>query len=115
MLVLAAFAILAGWVLLIKDPGPKTWRAPIALIGSVYLLASLPVFFLELSPVRWLWRHPWNSWFAMYVGPWVHWGYILVYLSVICSFLGRGRARIAFVTGSVSLMVLREAMGTWIL
>ena len=116
VLVLAALAILAGWFLLLRDPGPKTtWRTLITLITSVYLVASLPVFFFELSPVRWLWRHPWSSWFAIYVGPWVHWGYIFVYLSAICSFLGRGRARIAFVIGSVLLVVLREAMGTWIL
>src|SRR5208283_3602986 len=53
ILVLAALAILAGWFLLIKDPGPTNWRAPIALITSVYLVASLPVFLFELSPWRW--------------------------------------------------------------
>jgi hypothetical protein len=115
ILVLAALAILAGWFLLINDPAPKTtWRSGIALITSVYLTASLPVFLFELSPWRWFMRHPWHSWFSMYAMPWVHWGYVFVFLSVICSFLGRGRARIAFVAGSVLLMVLRETMVTWI-
>jgi hypothetical protein len=50
----------------------------------------------------------------MYSMPWVHWGYIFMFLSIIGSFLGRGRSRIAFVTGSVLLMALREATGTWV-
>jgi hypothetical protein len=115
VLLLASVAILTGWLLLLKDPGPKNdWRALIALITSVYLVASLPVFLFELSPWRWFVRHPWHSWFSMYSMPWVHWGHICVFLSVICSCLGRGRARIAFATGSVLLMALREATGTWI-
>ncbi len=114
VLLLAALAILAGWLLLLKDRGPKTtWRTLIALIASVYLVASLPVFLFEMSQVKWLMRHPWHHWLSMYVRPWVHWGYTLVFLSVICSFLGRGRARIAFVTGSVLLMVLRFATDPW--
>jgi hypothetical protein len=115
VLLLAALGVLAGWYLLLKDLSPKTtWRTLIALLTSVYLIASLPVFFFELSPWRWFVRHPWHSWFSMYATPWVHWGYIFVFLSVICSFLGRGRARVAFVTGSVLLMVLREATGAWV-
>jgi len=115
VLLLAALAILAGWLLLLKDRRPKTtWRGLIALIASVYLVASLPVFLFEMSQVKWLMRHPWHHWLSMYVRPWVHWGYIFVFLSVICSFLGRDRARIAFVTGSVLLMVLRFATGIWI-
>ena len=115
VLLFAALAILAGWFLLLKDPWPKAnWRAVIMLLTSVYLVASLPVFLFELSPWRWFVRHPWHSRFSMYAMPWVHWGYIFVFLSVMCSFLGRGRARIAFVTGSVLLMALREAMGTWV-
>lgn len=111
----AALAILVGWSLLLKDSAPKrTWRSAIALITSVYLVASLPVFLFELSPWRWFVRHPWHSWFSMYSMPWVHWGYIFMFLSVIGSFLGRGRSRIAFVTGSVLLMALREATGTWV-
>jgi hypothetical protein len=116
VLLLAALAIFAGWCLLLKDSDHSkvSWRALIALIASVYLVVSLPVFLFEMSQVKWLMRHPWHYWLSMYVRPWVHWGYILVFLSVVCSFLGRGRARAAFVTGSVLLMVLRFAMGTWV-
>jgi L-asparagine transporter-like permease len=111
----AALAILVGWFLLLKDSPPKrTWRSVIALITSVYLVASLPVFLFELSPWRWFVRQPRHSWFSMYSMPWVHWGYIFMFLSIIGSFLGRGRSRIAFVTGSVLLMALREATGTWV-
>jgi hypothetical protein len=111
----AALAILVGWFLLLKDSPPKrTWRSVIALITSVYLVASLPVFLFELSPWRWFVRHPWHSWFSMYSMPWVHWGYTFMFLSIIGSSLGRGRSRIAFVTGSVLLMALREATGTWV-
>jgi len=114
VLLLAALAILTGWLLLLKDRRLKTtWRAVIALIASVYLVISLPVFLFEMSQIRWLMRHPWHDWLSMYVRPWVHWGYPLVFLSVICSFLGRGRARIAFVAGSVLLMVLRFATDPW--
>ncbi len=115
VLLLAALAILAGWLFLLEDRGPKTtWRGLIALVTSVYLVASLPVFLFEMSQVKWLMRHPWHYWLSMYVRPWVHWGYIFVFLSVTCSFLGRGRARIAFVTGSVLLLVLRFATGIWV-
>lgn len=115
VLLLAGVAILAGWFLLLKDRGPRTtWRTLITLITSVYLVVSLPVFLFELSPWKWFVRHPWHSWFSLYARPWAHWGYIFVLLSVICSFLGRGRARVTFVTGSVLLMVLWEATGTWV-
>jgi hypothetical protein len=50
----AAFAILVGWVLLLKDSPPKrTWRSVITLIASAYMTVSLPVFLFELSPWRW--------------------------------------------------------------
>jgi hypothetical protein len=115
VLLLAALSILAGWVLLLKDREPNTaWRALMAIVAAVYLVLSLPVFLFEMSQIKWLMRHPWHYWISMYVRPWVHWGYIFVFLSVIGSFLGRGRARIAFVTGSVLLMVLRFAMGIWV-
>lgn len=114
VLLLAAAAILVGWFLLAKDWPKITWRALIALGAAVCLIVSLPVYVFEMSQVRWLIRHPWHYWLSMYVRAWVHWGYIFIFLSVICSFFGRGRARIAFVTGSVLLMVLRFAMGTWV-
>jgi len=115
VLLLAVLAILIGWWLLLRDSGSKTnWRTVTAFIASVYLVASLPVFIFELSQAKWFIQHPWHSLFSMYALPWIRWGYIFIYLSVICSLLGRGRARIAFVTGSVLLMVLRQAMGTWV-
>ena len=115
VLLLAGVAILAGWFLLLKDRGPRTaWRALITRIKSVYLVASLPVFLFGLSPWKWFVRHPLHSWFSLYAKPWVHWGYAFVLGSVICSFLARGRARIALVTSSVLLMVLWEATGTWV-
>ena len=56
-------------------------------------------------------KHPVLS---MYARPWVHWGYLFIYLGVVGSFLGRGRARIAFVVGSILLLILRESMGAWL-
>jgi len=115
VLMLATVAILSGWFLLLKEHQQKTtWRSLIALISAVYLVVSLPVFLFEISQIRWLMRHPWHHWFSMYVRPWVHWGYLLVCLSIICSLLGRGSARIAFVIGSILLLVLWLATGTWV-
>jgi hypothetical protein len=115
VLVIAALAILVGWVLLLKDRESRTTsRALIALVASIYLVVSLPVFLFEMSQVKWLMRHPWHDWISIYVRPWVHWGDVLMFASVICSFLGRGWPRIAFVTGSILLVVLRMAMGTWV-
>lgn len=115
VLLLATVAILSGWFLLLKEHRQKTtWRSLIALISAVYLVVSLPVFLFEISQIKWLMRHPWHYWFSMYVTPWVHWGYLLVCVSTICCFLGRGSARIAFVTGSVLLLVLWLATGTWV-
>jgi energy-converting hydrogenase Eha subunit A len=114
-LIAAAMAILVGWVLLLMDrPQRASWRTMAAAITSVYLVASLPVFVFEMSQDRWFMRHPWHWWFEIYARPWVHWGYIFVYLSVIGSFLGRGRSRVAFVTGALLLMVVWEAMGIWV-
>jgi hypothetical protein len=114
VLLLAASAILSGWLLLLKDRWPKTtWRRATVTIVSIYLVISLPGFLIEMSQIKWLMLHPWHHWLSIYVRPWVHWGYILVPLSVICSFFGRGRPRVAFVTGSVLLMVLWIATGTW--
>ena len=115
VLLLASLAILAGWFLLLTDREPRTtWRPLIALVASVYLVASVPVFLFEMSQMKWLMRHPWHHWFSMYVRPWVSSGYTFVLLGVIFSLFGRGRARIAFVTGSLLLLVLRFATGTWV-
>jgi len=115
LLFLAATAIFVGWVLLLMDrPQRANWRTVAAVITSIYLVASLPVFVFEMSQMKWFMLHPWHWWFEIYARPWVHWGYVFVYLSVIGSFLGRGRSRVAFLTGALLLMVVWEAMGTWV-
>jgi hypothetical protein len=115
VLIVAGLAILSGWFLLLTDHGPKTtWRSLAALIAAVYLVASLPVFLFEMSQIKWLMLHPWHQWLSMYVRPWVHWGFAFVFLSIILSFLGRGRARIAFATGSILLLILYMATGIWV-
>ena len=85
----------------------------IALAAAIYLVVSLPVFFFELSQIRWLMLHPMRSWISVYVRPWVHWGFTLIFFGIVGSFLARGRARIALVIGSVLLLDLRLAMGTF--
>jgi hypothetical protein len=119
LLLLASFAIASGWFFLVRHLEPNsTLRTLVALTTSVYLTASLPAFLFELSQIKWLMRHPLHHTFEMYVWPWVHWGYqgyLPVLLGVAGSFAGRGRARIAFVVGSILLLVLRESMGTWVL
>lgn len=115
VLLLATAFILAGCLLLLGEHEQTySWRSLISLIAAVYLVISLPVFLFEISQIRWLMRHPWHHWFSLYVRPWVHWGYLFICLSIIGSLLGRGRARIAFVTGSLLLLVLRGATGTWV-
>jgi hypothetical protein len=114
VLVLAALSIVAGWVFLLKESARITRKDIPALIAAVYLFISLPVFLFETSQWRWLVLHPRHHWFSMYVRPWVHWGDLMIFLSVIFSFFGRGRARIAFVTGSLLLLVLRSATGIWV-
>jgi hypothetical protein len=114
LLFLAAVAILSGWIMLLVDKPRMTWRTVTAMIASVYLVASLPVFIFEMSQLKWFMRYPHHYLLSMYVRPWVHWGYILIPLGVICSFLGRGRARVAFVTGAALLMVIWVAVGIWV-
>ncbi len=118
-LLLAGLALASGWFFLLSDREPNSaWRAWIALLTSVYLTVSLPVFLFELSQIKWLMHHPHHYMFEMYVWPWVRWGdqgYLPVLLGVAGSFLGRGRARMAFVVGSILLLILRASMGTWVL
>jgi hypothetical protein len=114
-LLLASIAIVAGWFFLLKyrDQNSRR-RAWVALITSVCLTASVPVFYYELSPIRWIMHHPM---FSNYVRPWVHWGYqgyLPVVWGVVGSFFGRGRARIAFLVGSILLWILRASMGAWV-
>ena len=111
LLVVASLALVSGWFFLWKYREPnQTWRAVIALIASLYLTVSLPIFFFEAAPMRWMGRHYLIS---MYAWPWAHWGYTLVFFGVAGSFLGRGRARLAFAIGATLLMVLRLSMGVW--
>ena len=118
-LLLAALALGLGWFFLLRERKPNSsGRASIAFVTSVYLTLSLPVFLFEMSQWRWLVRHPLRRVFSIYVWPWAHWGYgglIQVFLGVVGSFFGHGRARIAFVTGSVLLMILWASTGDWVL
>lgn len=111
--VAASAAILFGWFFhtIHPKPGSKS-RQFIALLTSLYLTASIPAFFFEFSQVRWLMRGP--HWASIYVRPWVHWGFLLVYLGVVGAFFGRGYARTAFLTGSILLAVLWQSMSVWI-
>lgn len=113
MLVLATITVGLGWVSLLSDPKPNLrWRSWISLVTAAYLTASVPAFFFELSPLRWFLRHP--GW-AVYVGPWVHYGYALMCLGILGSFCAQSRARVALLVGSIALVSLRASMGTWIL
>jgi len=112
---MAAGAIVAGWFFLLRDGGPgAAWRDAISVVTSVYLVVSLPVFLFQMSQWKWFVRHPWHHWLSMYAHPWVHWGIIFVSLGVIGSSFGRGRARVAFLTGAVLLMELFLATATWV-
>jgi len=115
VLVLAAVAVLSGWYFLVKyRERCSPWRTVITLVTSVYLTASIPVFLFELSQVRWLMHHRMLS---LYTRLWVHQGsqgYLLVFAGVVGSFMGSGRSRIAFILGSILLMILRASMGTWV-
>ncbi len=112
LLVVASLAIASGWFFVWKYREPnQTWRAVIALMASLYLTISPPIFFFESAPMRWMGKH---YLIAMYAWPWAHWGYVLVFFGVAGSFLGRGRARLAFTTGATLLMVLWLSMGVWV-
>lgn len=115
LLLLAAIAILIGWILLLVDGFPRSpWRKLITLITSTYLIISIPVFMFEMSQMRWFMRSPHHIWWSLYARPWVHWGYIFIFSSIFCSFFGKGWARVGFITGAVLLMVNWSAMSTWV-
>jgi uncharacterized membrane protein len=119
LLAFAALAIAVGWFSLIKYREQNSaWRSAIALVSSVYLTASLPVFVFELSQVKWLMLNPHHSLFSAYTRLWLRWGYqgyLFVLLGTAGSFFGRGRARAAFLIGSIALLILRASMGVWIM
>ena len=111
----AAVAITSGWFLFLQYPEPNSrWRGAVAVLASVYLTASIPVFLFESAQIRWLMGHPLRE---HYVHLWVHQGsqgYLPTLLGVVGSFFGRGRARVAFVVGSILLLILRLSMGAWV-
>jgi hypothetical protein len=113
-LLLAGVAIFLGWIFLLLD-GPKlTWRAATATIASVYLVISAPIFFFKLFPLRWFLSIPHDHWVSIYAWPWAHWrGLILTLSGVFCSLLGRGRARIAFVTAAVLQWAIWASIAIW--
>lgn len=115
LLLLATLAILVGWIWLIMDGFPRpAWMQLITLITAIYLVISLPVFLFEMSQVKWFMAYPHHSWLSSYARLWVHWGYVFIIMSIICSFFGKGRARVGLVTGAVLLMANWAIMGTWV-
>jgi hypothetical protein len=116
-LTIACLAILSAWFFLLKSHGTGSkWRSYIALATSFYLAASIPIFLYEMSSVRWVLRHPLPQLLtSIYLWPWVHWGTLLLLLGFAGCFFGQGRVRIALLTASVLLFVLRVATGTWVL
>jgi hypothetical protein len=118
-LLLAALAVAAGWVLLIRYPRPSNKRRTlVALAAAVGATASLPVFLFEMSQTKWLMRHPQHHLFSMYVWPGRGQsgfnGYVPVLLILAGCFSGRGPARVAFIAGCILLLILRASMGTWV-
>src|SRR5579862_7654158 len=112
LLVSATFCVVLGWMAFFRyREGEPSLRGRIALITSVYLTLSLPAFFIEFSPLMWFVH---AHWARIYVRPWVHWGFVPIYLSVACAFFGRGRSRVAFILASTLLAVLWESMSRWI-
>jgi len=111
LLILAAFAVGSGWLLLFRDYGQASRaRAWISFVTAIYLTACLPAFFFELHPWRWLVHRT----VSLYVRPWTHWGLAAMCLSIIGSFCASGRARVALVAASVALIILRASMATWL-
>jgi len=110
---LSAVAVLLGWFFygMFREANQK-WRDLTAVITGVYLTACVPTLFFELFPVKWFMRgHQWPS---FYVRPWAHWGGALVFLGVAGTLLGRGRARIAFVTAGFLMLILWISMPHWV-
>jgi hypothetical protein len=79
LLMAACLCVISGWfVLVIYRELDTTWRGRVALFTSVYLTASIPGFFIEFSRITWFMHAHWAS---LYVRPWVHWGFIYIYLT----------------------------------
>jgi len=112
VLLLAAIPAAFGWFFVLNDTAPsgrlRTWAV---LITAAYLTISLPAYFVELfTTIGFCIHHPA---LLVFMKPWVRWGYV-IYIGFIASFLGRGRARVAWVRCSTSLMILWESTGTWL-
>jgi hypothetical protein len=113
LFIFGSLAVILGWCFYFGDPEKTSkWREFVSLLTALYLTASIPVYFFEFSPVKWFMRG--HSWPSLYVRPWVHWGFIFVFLGVVGSLFGSGRARIAFTTSSILLALLWESMARWI-
>ncbi len=111
VLVLATIALLTAWLLLLADRPIHDRRSISLAIAMIYLTLSLPVFLFELSPMKFLLKHPLLS---AYAKPWVHWSYAMILLGVASSFLARGRIRTTLLISSVLLLLLRASMGVWV-
>jgi hypothetical protein len=111
--ILSALAVAFGWVFYgtHREPNQK-WRDAIAVIAGVCLTACVPTLFFEFSPFKWFMQgHRWPS---FYVRPWVHWGDALIFLGIAGTFLGRGRARVAFAVAGILMLILWISMPRWV-
>ncbi len=113
ILILSCLATFAGWFLgFAHRQANSKWRQIVVFATAVYLTASIPVFFLEFSQVKWFMRGP--HWASMYARPWVHWGSLIIPLSVVGSLFGHGRVRIALLGASILLLILWQSMSRWV-
>jgi len=106
-------ALLIAWFFQIfsREVNNK-WRQLIVVVDLVLLTASIPTFYFEFSPAKWFLRS--HDWPSLYVRPWVHLGFMPIFFGVACSFFGKGRTRVAMVTGSSLLAILWASMSVWI-
>jgi hypothetical protein len=109
----AVSALVLGWLLAARRPGPGTsWRVWVARFSALCLTISVPAYALEfLTGGAVLVDHPW-LWGA--VRPWggLH-GLALAWATWVGSFAWRGRPRIAFVVACTLFVIMRSAF-LWI-
>ncbi len=109
----SALATAFGWLFLRKEGIPNSsWRSVLAITTCAFLTLSLPAFFIEVSASMSFAFAP-HQWTSLYLRPWARWGMLLALLAVIASFFARPRARVALVTGSILLMVVRFSIPWW--
>ena len=113
LLIFGTFGTILGWFFYLRDRDHNSrWRDVFFVCSALCLTASLPTFFFEMSPFKWFLRgHKWPS---LYVIPWVHWWPIFIFLPILGSLLGRGRARVAFTVVGILLLILWASMPTWV-